>query len=127
MQTGEILIPLFVLLFWYCAAIAFSFYKWGREAKGSRRGYITFIICGGLLAISRSWAYWYLSYRMRTHTVTEGLRPLELLLLPEAWFVGLVQLDSLGAWLSLMYAALIVGSFLWAFPLVLFFARRRLP
>jgi len=126
MTIDETLIAFGAFLLWYCVALAFALYK-GREAKINWRGFALFLICGGLLAVYRSWAYWYLSYRMRTHTGTEALRPLELSLLPEARFVGLVQLDSLGAWLTLMYAALIVGSFLWAFPLVLFSARRRLP
>ena len=126
MPIDETLIALGALLLLYCVALAFALYK-GCEAKISGRGVALFLICGGLLAVYRSWAYWYLSYRMRTHTGTETLRPLELSLLPEARFVGLVQLESPDSWLILMYAALVAGSFLWAFPLMLFSTRRKLP
>ena len=125
MRIDETIVACGIFLLWYCAAMAYAFYM-GTKSKISRRGFILFLICGSLLAIYRSWAYWYLSYRLRTHTGSEALRPLALSLLPEASFVGLIQLESLGLWVTLMYASLILGSFLWALPLTLIYSGRRL-
>lgn len=81
------LIALGIFLSWYCAALAFALYR-GLKAEVRTRGLVIFLMCGSLLAVYRWWAYWYLSYRHRTHTVSETYRPLELSLLPEASFVG---------------------------------------
>jgi hypothetical protein len=126
MEIVETVIAAAIFILWCGAAIAYGF-RVGAGAKSSRSGFAAFLICGSLLAVSRSWVYWYLCHRMRTHTVSEGLRPLWWPLLPEAGFVGAIRLESPDLFLALMYTALIVGSFMWAFPLMLFSGRRKLP
>ena len=126
-RIEEMIIALGILALWQGTALCFSLSR-GSKAETSRRGLALFLICGSLLALFRSWAYWYLSYRLRTHSIFDGtLRPLELSVLPEVGFVGLVQIENVYLWLGLMYGALIVGSFLWALPLLLFSTRKKLP
>jgi hypothetical protein len=127
MLRNETLIVLGIFILWYLAAIIFVLAK-KRKSEITKRGVLLFLVCGSLLALFRSWAYWYLSYRMRTHTFYETLRPLMLCLLPEAALVNLLPpIENLNWWVAIMYGALIIGSFLWTFPLILFLARRKLP
>ena len=127
MGIDETLIALAIFVLSQGAAICFALSRGFKTGIG-RRGLALFLICGSSLALYRSWAYWYLSYRLRTHSIYDGrLRPLELSLLPEVRFVGLLYIENAYLFLALMYAALIVGSFLWALPLVLFSPKRALP
>jgi hypothetical protein len=127
MGVDDTLIVLGVFIFWQVVAMLSVLFK-DRKAKIPRRSFIVFLLCGSILAVFRAWAFWYLSYRNRTHTNYASLRPLYLCLLPEGRFVGMLRMENTNLWLIVMYSALALGSFLWAFPLVLWSApRKRFP
>ena len=123
MSVNDTLIALGVFIFWQIAAMFSVLFK-DRNAKIPRRSIIVFLLCGSMLAVFRAWAFSYLSYRNRTHTNYASLRPLYFCLLPEGSFVGMLRMENTNLWLIVMYSALALGSFLWAFPLVLWLVPR---
>ena len=110
---------------WQLVAL-FFFFSNERKLSFTKRGVFFFLACGCLLAMLRSRAYWSLDYQLRHHTVDGTKDLLQWLVLPETFLVGQFLLgENIELWLTAVYATLIAGSFLWAFPLLLFTARRK--
>jgi len=110
---------------WQLVAL-FFFFSRKHKSKVTKRGVSLFIACGSLLAITRSGVFWYLDYQLRHHTVNESTHLLQWIVLPEAFLVGQFSTEeNIELWLTVIYVALILGSFLWALPMLLFTARKK--
>jgi hypothetical protein len=116
-----------IFISWHVSAIVVGVLK-GTKTKIPRRNFVIFLIAGGLLAMTRVLTYRYLGYRNGTHTAYSSLRPLYLFLMPDGSFAG--------TWLrvfrvynprvsdALICGSLIIGSFAWAVPLILWLVPR---
>jgi hypothetical protein len=114
------IVTLFCL--WQCSAILFVL-KWRRNAVFTKQGKVLFAAVGLLLACLRMSAYWYLGYRASTHTQYEASRVLWWSLLPDAMILSLMPLTNPNWAPPIIYSVLFVGSFAWAWPILMFTSR----
>ena len=125
MIDPALIIVVVIFCLWQCSAIAFTL-KGRRDSVFTTHGFLTFCSVGVILACIRLASYWYLAHRMSTHTYDGTLRPLELLLLPDALFLQLMNLSDRDWSSVIIYTVIFLCSFAWAFP-ILFFTSRKKP
>lgn len=85
----------------------------------ARRAILVFGFAGTLLSLLRIGSLFYLSYRMQTHTFSPDVLSLSYILVPEIWLFSVIRQPNFVLDTLLTSIALIIGSFLWAFPLLL--------
>jgi hypothetical protein len=101
-----------------------------RKSIINRFGLITFLTTGCILALLRVSCLFYLSYRLKNHTWTYFVSKFKFLLYPESQLLLIYQNQFTPienpVWLTTIFSlALIIGSFLWALPLLFLKAKKR--
>ncbi len=120
-SVTKTLILLNIFILWNLAGIVFYLYQKPYKPKFTKTGWLRFFLYGIILATVRSLAFWYLCYQMRYHTVIGVEYPLQWFVLPEATIVGeTLNVGGENLFLTVVYLALILGSFLWTMPLLFF-------
>ena len=115
-----VIVTLFCL--WQFSAIVFSL-VWRRNAGFTARGKLLFVVVGFVLAITRLSMFAYFNYRTRTHTQVSQVVGWSFL--PDAIILWLMPLTN-PKWSPLIInAVLFVGSFAWAWPILLFTASQK--
>jgi hypothetical protein len=133
MSIDDTIVASAIFILWQIVAIGVGLFK-GRKTKIPRRCFVIFVVCGSMLALLRVLAYWYLSYRNQNHTSFANIRFLHFLYLfslPESSFVEtflrLVPWHNTSFSIVTLHGALIVGSFFWTFPLVIWLTPKLHP
>ena len=99
------------------------------KVKLSRTGILVYLIGGGLTAITRIACFWFVNYRMHQHTMTPLVDMLNMILEPDVLLATKIlnsQLDNELFYYTVFSLALILGSYLWALPLLLIKHRKNL-
>jgi hypothetical protein len=72
-----------------------------------------------ILALVRTAILLYLQYRTQSHTFSENVLLLSYALYPELPLTQMLPTTTYAAYLTVSISTLILGSFLWAFPLLI--------
>lgn len=90
------------------------------QIKIARRAIRVFVFAGFVLSLLRIGSLFYLGYRMESHTFSSNTLLLSYVLVPEIGLFSSIRQPNVVLDTLLTSAVLIVGSFLWALPLLLF-------
>lgn len=90
------------------------------KSKISSRQLAAFLSIAVMLALVRTAILLYLQYRTQSHTFSDNVLFLSYALYPELPLTQVLPTTTYGAYLTVSIGALILGSFLWAFPLLIF-------
>lgn len=106
-------IPLFLLV---CLV---SFFVLKRRRLGMKSWFI-YLTMGAIVSASRLFVLFFLSYRMRTHSMTSfWVEVPPLLLSPESFLVSFLSPMEPIAYQTIFAFFLVAGSYLWTLPLLI--------
>ena len=123
--VNETIIALGILVFWFVVSIISAVFFQHREAKVPKQSYIIFLCSGGILAVFRVWMFWYLYHDTERYYDFFYNSPLKLFVQPEVRFVAEFSIENVNLTILVCVIQLIVGSFLWAFPIMFWLAPRK--
>lgn len=95
------------------------------KSRISARQLAAFLSIVVILALVRTAILLYLQYRTQSHTFSENVLLLSYALYPELPLTQALPTPTYGAYLVVSIGALILGSFLWAFPLLIILSSKK--
>lgn len=96
------------------------------KSELKRSSVLWFFAVGIFLALIRAAFLWYMDYRLRTHTFTEGIWFLSYILCPEGPLMYMLDIHNTKLHMAMLTILLAVGSFVWALPLLLVNSKRKI-
>ena len=95
------------------------------KSKIGSRGILTFFSVFMILTLIRVAIMLYVQYRVQSHTYSGTVSYLSYALYPDLPLALLIPTQTEAAYLTVSIVALILGSFVWAFPLLIFLTRKK--